>query len=75
MKRDIFKEITNSNETMDVLEANESVKSIIHWAKKTGLDRRQRRAFEITTATFLLTFFKRHQQVMHRGVRRFGIHS
>jgi hypothetical protein len=52
-----FAQITNSNEAVDVLEASGSVRSIIDWAKKAGLDRGQKRAFEITTATFILSFF------------------
>jgi hypothetical protein len=53
-----FEEITNSNEVVNVLEANGSVKSIIDWAKKAQLDRKQRRAFEIIVSTFILTFYK-----------------
>jgi hypothetical protein len=52
-----FQEISTQNEPVDVLQANGSVRSIIDWAKKAGLDRGQRRAFEIITATFILTFF------------------
>jgi hypothetical protein len=52
-----FQEISNRNEAVDVLEANGSVRSIIDWAKKAGLDRGQRRAFEIMTSTFILTFY------------------
>ena len=36
-----FEEITKSNEIVNVLEANGSVKSIIDWAKKAKLDRGQ----------------------------------
>ena len=42
---------------VDVYEANGSVRSIVDWATKAGLDIDQRRAFEIITATFILTFF------------------
>jgi hypothetical protein len=52
-----FKEISKSDAPISVLEANGSVRSIIDWAKKAGLDRGQRRAFEIMSATFILTFF------------------
>jgi len=52
-----FEEISKSKEPVNVLEANGSVKSIIDWAKKAKLDRGQRRAFEIMTGTFILTFF------------------
>jgi len=52
-----FEEISKSKEPVNVLEANGSVKSIIDWTKKAKLDRGQRRAFEITTGTFILTFF------------------
>ena len=48
------------NPTPDVpLEsANGSARGIIRWAKAANLDRFQRRAFEITAASFLLTFFR-----------------
>jgi hypothetical protein len=59
--RRTFKEITDSAEEVDVLEANGSVKSIVDWARKAKLDERQRRAFEIITGTFVLTFFQSEQ--------------
>ena len=40
-----------------MLEANGSVKSILDWAQKAGLDHQQRRAFEIFAGTFVLSFF------------------
>jgi len=52
-----FHEITNNNDQVDVLDANGSVRSIIDWAQKAGLDKHQKRAFEIFAAHFVLTFF------------------
>ena len=57
-RRRTVKEITKNEEVVDVLEANESVRSIIDWAKKAKLDRGQRRAFEVFTGTFILSFFR-----------------
>lgn len=56
-RRRTFEEITKSKREVDVLEANGSVRSIIDWAKKARLDRRQRRAFEVIAGSFVLTFF------------------
>jgi len=52
-----FEEITKSTEIVNVLEANGSAKSIIDWAIKAKLDKGQRRAFEIITSTFVLTYY------------------
>jgi hypothetical protein len=52
-----FKEISKNNKPVNVPEANGSVRNIIDWAKKAGLDRGQRRAFEIMMGTFILTLF------------------
>jgi len=41
-----FEEITGSSESIEVLEANASVKSIFDWEKKANLDKKQRRVFE-----------------------------
>jgi hypothetical protein len=60
-QRRTFKEITDSAEEVDVLEANGSVESIVDWARKAKLDELQRRAFEIITGTFVLTFFQSKQ--------------
>ena len=57
-RRRTFEEITKSKKVVNVLEANGSVRSIIDWAKKAKLDRKQRRAFEIFTGTFVLSFFR-----------------
>ncbi|KMZ58815.1 hypothetical protein ZOSMA_7390G00010, partial [Zostera marina] len=51
-----FQEITGTNEHTEVLEANGSVLSILDWVKHAKLDSSQRRAFEVFTATFILTF-------------------
>jgi len=56
-RRRTFKEITNNNESVSVLQANGSARSIIDWARKAKLDREQRRAFEIMTGTFILSFY------------------
>ena len=61
-RRRTFEEITKSKREVDVLEANGSVRSIIDWAKKARLDRRQRRAFEIIAGSFVLTFFTEASQ-------------
>jgi predicted ATPase len=39
------------------MEANGSVQSIIDWTKNAKLDERQKRAFEIMTSCFVLTFY------------------
>ena len=52
-----FEEIMKRKEIVQVLDPNESVKSIIDWARKARLDREQRRAFEIIISTFILTFY------------------
>jgi hypothetical protein len=53
-----FQQITNSNSPVYVLEANGSVESIIDWATRVNLDRRQRRAFEIIVGTFVLSVMR-----------------
>ena len=40
-RRRTFKEITNNNESVSVLQANGSAQSIIDWARKAKLDREQ----------------------------------
>ena len=52
-----FQEITKSTETVQVLQANGSVASIIDWAKKAKLDKGQKRAFKVIAATFVLSFY------------------
>ena len=41
----------------ETMEANGSCRSIIEWAKRAGLDQGQKRAFEVITGSFVLTFF------------------
>ena len=62
-----FEEITKSKRSVNVLEANGSVRSIMDWAKKARLDRGQRRAFEIFTGTFILSFFQSAPETDSRG--------
>jgi ATP-dependent DNA helicase PIF1 len=52
-----FFETTGVEEPVDLLEANGSVTSILDWAEKAKLDIRQRRAFEIITASFVMSFY------------------
>lgn len=47
----------NANHTESRLEANGSVASIFDWAVNANLDSRQKRAFEIFSATFIMTFY------------------
>ena len=47
----------DTNENFNVLVANGSAASIIDWSRKSGLDIQQRRAFEIITSQFVLTFY------------------
>ena len=57
-RRRTFQDIIGSEEPVDVLEANGSVKSIMDWSCRAQLDKGQRRAFEIMTSTFVLTFYE-----------------
>ena len=43
---------------IQLCDANGSAKSIIEWGCKCNLDNHQRRAFEVITASFVLTYFK-----------------
>jgi hypothetical protein len=47
----------NNRSTEDRLDANGSAKSIFDWSKTAKIDINQRRAFEIFTASFVLTFY------------------
>ena len=53
-----FQEITGNDSRRTVLQANGSAQSIIDWANKAGLDRYQKRAFEIMASTFVLTYHR-----------------
>jgi hypothetical protein len=64
-----FHDITGQDEEVDVLQANGSVKSIVDWARKATLDRGQRRAFEIITGAFLLTFYDDAEDSADRRTR------
>jgi hypothetical protein len=52
-----FQDILQTDALISVLQPNGSAKSIIDWSSKTQLDPEQRRAFEIITGTFVLSFF------------------
>ena len=43
---------------IQLCDANGSAKSIIEWGCKCNLDNHQRCAFEVITASFVLTYFK-----------------
>ena len=43
---------------IQLCDVNGSAKSIIEWGCKCSLDKHQRRAFEVITASFVLTYFK-----------------
>jgi PIF1-like helicase len=67
-----FEEITNNPALVIVLEANGSVESIVDWAINANLDNRQKRAFEIITGSFLLTFYSdmpENEMLLGRGYR------
>ena len=44
-----------------VIQANGTAESIVEWGMKANLDSGQRQAFEIITASFILTFFNDHR--------------
>ena len=44
--------------TTEVIQANGTAESIVEWGEKSKLDPGQRQAFEIITASFVLTFFR-----------------
>ena len=46
-------------ENVNAIEANGSAASIVEWGLKAKLDERQRRAFEVMTSAFVLTFYDR----------------
>lgn len=52
-----FAEVTKQHDNVVVQDANGTATSIIDWAIKAKMDKEQRRAFEIITATFVLTFY------------------
>ena len=61
--------------TIDATNATGSVKSVQEWAKTAfGTDARQRRAFEVLTAAFLLTFYEERPEdaadATHQGNNR-----
>jgi hypothetical protein len=53
-----FQELNGSSEQKEVMQPSGSTESIIDWAEKSGLDAYQRRAFEIITGTFVLSFYE-----------------
>jgi PIF1-like helicase len=56
-RRRTFEQITKSSKQVDVLQANGSVRSIMDFAIKARLDKKQRRAFEVIVGTFVLSFY------------------
>ncbi len=52
-----FKDITKVNEEVEVLKVNGSLESIMDWAVKARLDRKQGQAFEVIAGSFVLTFY------------------
>ena len=51
-------QIVKQATAIQLCDANGSAKSIIEWGCKCNLDNHQRRAFEVITASFVLTYFK-----------------
>ena len=60
---------TVETDTIQAFEANGSVESIFDWSRQAKLDRRQRRAFEILTATFVMSFYTEAQSDESRATR------
>lgn len=56
-----FVDITKSQTPLQIMEANGTAASILDWAKQSGIDKYQRRAFEVFCATFVLTFHKSNE--------------
>jgi hypothetical protein len=52
-----FEDITDNTVPVSVMLANGSVKSIIDWSMKANFDKQQRRAFEVITGTFVLSYY------------------
>ena len=51
-------QIVKQEAAIQLCDANGSAKSIIEWGCKCNLDNHQRRALEVITASFVLTYFK-----------------
>ena len=51
-------QIVKNAAAIQLSDANGSAKRIIQWGCKCNLDNHQRRAFEVITASFVLTYFK-----------------
>ena len=49
--------VDSKSKKQSVLQPNGSARSIVHWSMKAKLDDNQRRAFEIITSSFVLSFF------------------
>jgi Helitron helicase-like domain at N-terminus/PIF1-like helicase len=52
-----FTEITGQQENVIVYQPNGSAKSIVDWSRKSKLDKSQQRAFEIITASLVLSYY------------------
>jgi hypothetical protein len=57
LRKRSFPTFSNSDEPVNVKEANGTASSIIDWARKAKLDSNQMRTFEILTSSFVLTFY------------------
>ena len=55
--KQVLMHVDNKPIEHSVLQANGSARSIINWSTQAKLDRKQRRAFEIITSSFVLSFF------------------
>jgi AAA domain len=51
-----FADITNKFDSVEVMSANGSAKSIVDWAQKANLDQYQKHLFEVFCSNFLSTF-------------------
>ena len=52
-----FQDILRFNQEVDILEANGSARSIVHWGEMMKLDKGQRKAFEVLCSHFVLSFY------------------
>ena len=68
-RRRKFATFQDSDDEVDVQQANGSAASIIDWANKARLDDAQKRTFEILTASFVLTFYDEAHSEISTGRR------
>ena len=70
IKRRVRIPVPTKEKEMNALEPNGTVESIIDWCKKAKLDKRQRRAFSVLVAQFVLTYYEdadRLDDISRRG--------